>query len=144
MWGIVSGNTYGYPSDHAIFMNTIVTVPLRLLYSLSQSVPWYAITFYSLHALAVCALIVIVKNAAAGRLRVAFAAGCATAGLVTPLIVHYQFTATSILMTGAGVIACTGWVASPDATSVDGGWSRLAERLAWGNSSAPMARPPQS
>lgn len=40
MWGIASGATYGYASDHLVFMNTLVGLVLRALYTLVPGVPW--------------------------------------------------------------------------------------------------------
>src|SRR5688572_28503851 len=50
MMNTASGQFFGQPSEHLIFTNVLIGFVLKVLYSMTEQVDWYAAYLYGLHA----------------------------------------------------------------------------------------------
>jgi hypothetical protein len=104
MW-VADGTTYGSRQSTLVFSSSLIGGVLAWLYGVAAAVPWYGL--YLITAMAITSGIVAYVVVADLRTplapRLALLAGLAGAFLV-PRTVALQFTSTSLLLGGAGVV----------------------------------------
>jgi hypothetical protein len=106
MMSFSNGDFTGTPESQLVFIGFFVGGLLKLLYSFSSTLPWYALLFVLLQILSGSVLLTVWYKILKGRINRSFLSVAGLVALVTPvLVLDLSFSTTAMYLSACGLVS---------------------------------------
>ncbi len=105
MSSLASGAFTGHPDGRLVYVNPLVGYPISWLYRLVPSMPWYALSYYVVHCLALAAIadVLVRRRRELGQL-VTITTAAVVFAVAPRFLLQLSFTTTAFMAALAGVV----------------------------------------